>query len=509
MAKQLILIMWDQLSVDLSSLKNFPNAPVTIIEFWEDFTHVKHHQKKIVFLLSAMRHFKKQLEKKWSVEYLRLDEHPENTSSEVILKSVIKKHDAKELIVTHPGEYRQLQFLNKVTQSLNIKLTLVEDERFFCGIAEGDGWYKKHKENPLMENFYHTMRRKTGYLMENNKPIGGKWNYDKENRQPPKKGMDIPHIPGFKSDALTQEVITFVKKTFKQNFGDIEPFWFGVTRRQALVALDRFVEIALADFGTYQDAMLEGEAFLYHSVLAQYLNVGLLSPLEICNKVEAYYKQNKISLACAEGFIRQVIGWREYVRMIYWSTMPAYVELNSLNYQNPLPNFYWTGQTEMRCLSHCIQNTKKHAYSHHIQRLMITGNFAMLIGVTPKYIHEWYLIVYIDAFEWVELPNTMGMATFADGGIVGTKPYVAGGNYINKMSNFCQNCAYNVKEKLGKNACPFNYLYWNFLIKHEPYLKNNMRLKMPYATLRKMSSEKKANIEDDAKRFIENIYKES
>lgn len=506
---QAYLLFWDQLSKDIRSLKNIPeNSTVIMVECIKCCGYVKHHKKKLVFLLAAMRHFYKQLAKqKLNIKYFALDNAAGINSIPEALENVIKTHKFDELIVTEPSEYYQLQTLRACAKKLKFKLTLLEDDRFICSKTEFKAWLKPKTNNSqiLMENFYHQMRKKTNLLMDNAKPIGGKWNFDKENRKAIPDSTAIPHVDGFKPDKITKDVIKLVDDIFSDNFGDIEPFWYGVTSVQANQALNKFIEQILPEFGDYQDAMLTDEAFLFHSVLSQYINVGLLNPLYVCQRVELEYFEGRISLACAEGFIRQIIGWREYVRGIYWAYMPKYLKINEMEYSNNLPDLYWSGQTKMQCLSHTVKQTRIHAYSHHIQRLMITGNFATLIGVKPELIHEWYLIVYIDAFEWVELPNTVGMATFADGGIVGSKPYVSGGNYINKMSNFCKGCHYNVKEKTGDNACPFNYLYWNYLITHKDKLKANMRLKMPYATLSKMTPAKISQIKADSEAFLEKL----
>jgi len=312
--------------------------------------------------------------------------------------------------------------------------------------------------------------------------------------------MFMPKPVQFEPDEITQDVLKLVGDKFSDHFGDLEPFWFAVTHEQAAEVLDYFLEAALPSFGDYQDAMLTGQKFLYHSLLSPYINCGLLDPLAVCKRVEAEYKKGRVPLNATEGFIRQIIGWREYVRGIYWLKMPEYVKRNFLEADNKLPDFYWTGETEMLCLREAITQTKEEAYAHHIQRLMVTGNFAMLAGVDPHEVHEWYLAVYADAYEWVELPNTLGMSQFGDGGILGSKPYAASGNYINKMSDYCKNCHYNVKLKTGSDACPFNALYWDFLIRNEDKLKGNPRLGQVYRTWNKMDAAKR----DD---YLASFYK--
>ena len=292
---------------------------------------------------------------------------------------------------------------------------------------------------------------------------------------------------------------------FGDHFGALQPFWFAVTRQQAESAFDHFMVTSLTHFGDYQDAMLSGQPFMIHAVVSPYLNAGLLDPLKLCRRIEAEFRAGAVSLNAAEGFIRQVIGWREYVRGIYWLQMPGYVNENFLEHHNPLPQLYWTAETDMACIRACVEQTRDEAYAHHIQRLMITGNFAMLAGVDPRAVHEWYLAVYADAYEWVELANTLGMSQFADGGLLGSKPYAASANYINKMSDYCAGCFYDAKSRSGDKACPFNYLYWDFLARNEDKLSGNHRMKMVYATWRKMAEADKRAVRAKAKAFLDEV----
>jgi deoxyribodipyrimidine photolyase-related protein len=349
-----------------------------------------------------------------------------------------------------------------------------------------------------MEFFYREMRRKTGLLMDGEEPEGGRWNFDAENRKPAKADLFIPKPLRFAPDATTQDVLDLVGKRFDTHFGDLEPFWFGVTRADAEKQLRHFLRTGLALFGDYQDAMLLSEPFLYHSILSLYINAGLLDPLDVCRRVEKEYRAGRVPLNAAEGFIRQIIGWREYVRGIYWLKMPEYVEQNFLNATRPIPDFYWTGETDMACLKAAIGQTKTEAYAHHIQRLMVTG-------IEPKQVHEWYLAVYADAYEWVELPNTLGMSQFADGGLLGSKPYAASGNYINRMSDYCGSCRYDVKKRTGAGACPFNALYWDFLDRNSGKLAGNPRMTQMYATWRKFSAADQDAVRRDAKAFLDGL----
>ncbi|MCL4161864.1 UNVERIFIED_CONTAM: hypothetical protein GTU68_035336 [Idotea baltica] len=341
--------------------------------------------------------------------------------------------------------------------------------------------------------------------MEGGKPAGGQWNFDADNRRPAKADLFMPSPRRFEPDRTTREVLDLVARRFGDHIGDLEPFWFAVTRDQAQEALDHFMETALAGFGTYQDAMLRGEKFLFHSMLSVYLNAGLLDPMDLCRKVEAAYTNGQVPLNAAEGYIRQILGWREYVRGIYWMEMPDYGDSNALNAFAPLPDFYWTAQTRMRCMREAITQTIEEAYAHHIQRLMITGNFALLTGVRPQEVHAWYLAVYADAYEWVELPNTLGMSQFADGGLLGSKPYMSGGNYINKMSDYCKGCDYDVRRRTGKGACPFNALYWNFLDRNADVLKGNPRLNRPYATWAAMDADTRTALKAHAGEVLEQL----
>jgi deoxyribodipyrimidine photolyase-related protein len=330
------------------------------------------------------------------------------------------------------------------------------------------------------------------------KPTGGEWNYDKENRKPPRSGMTSPPRLSHKKTAITKAVLQLVKARFSHHFGNLEPFHYAVTREQALVELEHFIQHLLPNFGDYQDAMVAGEPYLYHSLISSYLNAGLLLPLEICHKAEAAYRKGKAPLNAVEGFIRQILGWREYIRGIYWHLMPEYGERNTLNALRSLPEFYWGAPTGMFCVAESVRHTRDHAYSHHIQRLMITGNFALLAGLDVKAVQEWYLAVYSDAYEWVEMPNTLGMALFGDGGVVASKPYAASGKYIHRMSNYCEKCQYDPEEMTGAKACPFNALYWDFLVRHEAKFRGNQRMPYVFSTWDKFAPEKQRGIRTQA-----------
>ncbi|MDP9103083.1 MAG: cryptochrome/photolyase family protein, partial [Pseudomonadota bacterium] len=346
-----------------------------------------------------------------------------------------------------------------------------------------------------MEFFYREMRRKTGLLMDGDKPAGGQWNFDKENRKRLPRGIRPPHRTWITPDALTRTVIAEVEARFPDNFGTTERFGWATGHDEAERLLDHFITDILPGFGDYEDAMAKGEPFLWHGLISAAINIGLIDPLDACRRAEAAWRGGHAPLNAVEGFIRQIIGWREFVRGIYWLQGPDYKLTNALAADRPLPWFYWSGETDMACVADVVAHTRDYAYAHHIQRLMVTGNLAMLLGFDPAQVDDWYMIVFIDAFEWVELPNTHGMATFADGGVVGSKPYAAGGAYIDRMSDYCGGCRYDVKAKAGPDACPFNILYWDFLSRNEERLRGNHRLAMPYRSLASFTPARRAEIE--------------
>lgn len=505
--RTIVLLLGDQLSRRMSSLRDADKDSFTVLmaEVMEEATYVKHHKKKIAFVFAAMRHFAEELrEEGWDVDYVKLDDDGNAGSLFRQLERACERHEPDTVIVTEPGEYRLASDMRKWEERLGITVRIRPDERFIASRKEFSAWAEGRKEL-RMEYFYREMRRKTGLLMDGDEPEGGQWNFDAQNRKPASPDLEIEPPPRFDPDDLTRQVIERVAETFPDHFGDLEPFWFAVSRDQAQEALDHFIEESLPRFGDYQDAMLRDEAFLYHSVLSLYINAGLLDPLQVCREAETAYRTGKAPLNAVEGFIRQIIGWREFMRGIYWLRMPGYADLNYLGADRPLPDFYWTGDCEMACLRAAIGQTRTHAYAHHIQRLMVTGNFALLIGADPRQVHEWYLRVYADAYEWVELPNTLGMSQFADGGIVASKPYAAGGNYIKKMSNYCEECTFDVRKKTGGDACPFNYLYWDFVARNAGSLKDNPRMGNVYATWNRMAEETKKAHRDSAQAFLKKL----
>lgn len=496
------LILGDQLSSGISSLEgiDLQHDTVLMCEVMEEATYVKHHPKKIAFLFSAMRHFAKMLRQQGiSVRYITLDEDGNTGSLTGEIQRAQSLLNVNKVIVTEPGEYRLLDLFKSWHKTLGILVDILPDTRFLATHSEFAAWVNGKKQL-RMEYFYREMRKKYHILLEPGtiKPVGGEWNYDKENRKPPKAGMISPSRISHKKSEITKNVLQLVHHQFSQHFGKLEPFHYAVTREEALIELTHFIHTLLPNFGDYQDAMVAGEPYLYHSLISSYLNAGLLLPLEICRLAEKAYYDGIAPLNAVEGFIRQILGWREYIRGIYWHFMPAYGEHNHLNAITPLPEFYWTAETNMFCMSEAIRHTREHAYSHHIQRLMITGNFALLAGLDVKKVQEWYLAVYSDAYEWVEMPNTLGMALYGDNGIVASKPYAASGKYIHRMSNYCQKCTYDFNAMTGEKACPFNALYWDFLARHENKFRHYQRLNYVYSTWDKFGLDKQQSIRKQA-----------
>ena len=504
MAGALRLVLGDQLSEGLSSLSDLElQADVVLMaEVIEEVTYVKHHKRKVAFLFSAMRHFAETLRAGGvTVDYVRLDD-PENSGSfSGEVARAASRHQVDRLVVTEPGEHRVLQAMRDWQSELGIPVEIRGDDRFLCPPEIFADWAEGRKQL-RMDFFYREMRRRHDVLMENGEPVGGKWNYDADNREPPDLSLVVPKPLNFPADQITSDVLALVEERCADHFGDLADFGFAVTRAQALEVLDHFIVERLPLFGTYQDAMIEDEPWMYHSHIGFYLNAGLILPIEAVRAAEAAWATGHAPLNAVEGFIRQILGWREFIRGIYWLKMPDYASMNFLEASRDLPSFYWTGATEMNCMRQSIDQTRRYAYAHHIQRLMVLGNFALLAGLDPRQVNEWYLVVYADAYEWVELPNVSGMVLFADGGYLASKPYAAGGAYISRMSNYCANCSYRVAKKTGEGACPFNYLYWDFLIRNRERLGGNARLGMMYKSLDRMAPDRVETIRGDAAGFL-------
>lgn len=511
MPKSLRLVLSHHLSHSLPTLKETKQGDVVIfLELKEEAIAVAHHPKKIAFLFSAMRHFANECQQEGMfVDYIKFTD-PHNTQTLISeVTRALQRHQCEKVIVTEPADWITLTRLQTLQLSLEKPLIILEDSRFLCSREDFNKW-SHGKKHYRMEFFYREMRKKYNILLTSEGgPIGDKWNYDHDNRNPPKSGLTSPKRISHPKDSITDEVLSLVKENFSHHFGDLLPFHFAVTRAQAKLEAEHFMKDLLPCFGYYQDTMVKGEAYLYHSLLSAYLNAGLLEPLELCQWAEIEYRKGHAPLNAVEGFIRQILGWREYVRGIYWKHMPEYQDLNYFRAQRPLPAFYWGKPTQMACVAEAVNHTKIHAYSHHIQRLMVTGNFALLAGLDPKAVHQWYLEVYADAFEWVEMPNTLGMALFADGGVMGSKPYAASGKYIDRMSNFCKSCPYDPKETTTPNACPFNALYWDFMGRNEELLRNNQRLTYIYGTWDKFGTEKQKTLQNKAREILEAMAAET
>ncbi|MEJ6792749.1 MAG: cryptochrome/photolyase family protein [Lacinutrix sp.] len=505
--KTLRLILGDQLNSKHSWFKgDQSNFVYCLFEMRQETDNVKHHIQKVVGFFAAMQEFSDHLQSQGcELVYYTLD-HKDNTQSLTEnLKQLIEKHTISTFEFQEPDEYRLDQQLLEFCKTLSIHSECFSTEHFYTK-RQDLGTFFKDKKQWLMENFYRDMRKKHDVLMVANQPEGGKWNYDKSNRNKWKEKESIPEFKTFKNE------VSNIKRTIaSQNIETIghfntEYFEYPINRSQALEQLKYFCEHLLIHFGDYQDAMHTEQVYLFHSRLSFAMNCKIISPKAIITTVLNYWRKHgeHINISQVEGFIRQIIGWREYMRGMYWALMPEYKSLNYLENKNNLPAFFWTGDTKMICLKSAINNSLDKGYAHHIQRLMITGNFALLTQINPDQVDAWYLGIYVDAVEWVQLPNTRGMSQFADGGKIATKPYVSSGSYINKMSNYCDDCYYNKKEKIGDKACPFNSLYWNFLDDKREKLSSIFRMKMMYSLLNKMSAEDLYNIKTRAKDIIKN-----
>lgn len=491
--RNLILVLGDQLDADSAAFEGFEPSEdrVWMAEVAEENTHVWCHKLRIAFFLSAMRHFRKQLESKdFSVRYHELTANPEDdrggSFSEVLIEDA-RELKPEKLVVVEPGDWRVRKALEEAAESLDIDLEIRTDRHFYCSVEEFQEWASGRK-TLVMEYFYRWMRKKHDVLMESDgKPVGGEWNLDHDNRDSfGKSGPDESPAPEtFKPDGITREVIEMVEQRFSDHPGSLDHFILPVTRRQALKMLRHFIQQTLPDFGQFEDAMWTDEAFLYHSRLSAALNLKLIETRECVEAAVVAYQNDAAPLNSVEGFVRQVLGWREFIRGIYWTEMPAYAELNFLKHDGNVPSFFWDGETEMQCVQQSMQHVINHGYSHHIHRLMVLGNLSQLLGVQPQKFHEWHMAMYLDAVDWVSLPNTLGMSQFGDGGIVGTKPYCSTGNYINKMSPFCSNCRFDYRQRTGEDACPFTTLYWDFLDRHYDRLKDNGRMNFAIRNLEK------------------------
>ncbi len=505
--KTLRLILGDQLNSRHSWFKtNNSDIIYVMMEIRPETEYVSHHGQKILAIFTAMRAFAEELKQRGHhVHYVHFDDDENAHSFEKNIKHLIKKYKTAHFEYQEPDEYRVDQKLSELTEQLEVSSKAYSTEHFFTQREDLKHFFDG-KKSWLMETFYRDMRRKHQILMEGNQPLKGKWNFDKSNRNKLPANHKPPEPKTFgKPDS---EVMRLLVNKEINYFGEIDEasFTWPVSRKQSLALLDYFVDYLLPYFGTYQDAMSERFWSLYHSRLSFSLNVKMLSPQEVIQKVlNKYYESDDVDIAQTEGFIRQILGWREFMRGIYWAFMPQYAKMNHFNHQRSLPKFYWDGNTKMNCLKHSINQSLKYAYAHHIQRLMITGNFALLNETHPDETDWWYLGIYIDAFEWVEMPNTRGMSQFADGGILATKPYVSSANYIHKMSDYCRNCFYDKSKTTGEKACPFNSMFWSFMDKNRDQQKKNRRMGFLLSSWDKRPPETRTEILEQAAYYKKHV----
>jgi deoxyribodipyrimidine photolyase-related protein len=537
--RHLIFLLGDQLDEDSSAFEGFDPTldRVLMVEAFEESTHVWSHKIRTTLFLSAMRHFAESLKKRgWQVDYRALDGHGDKTLADGLLAAIVQ-HQPQAVIGVEPGDLRVRQQIEDVIQSA-IKsgatcarihsskplkdtknepetdvsgpfLSWREDKHFLCGLPQFRKWAGK-SASLRMEFFYRTMRKQYKVLVEgkaNDEPVGGQWNFDADNRKSFGKAgpQNVPEAIVYKPDAITKDVIELVNAHFADHPGALGDFNWPVTREQALVALKDFIDHRLPQFGPHEDAMWTNLEFGWHSLLSSSLNLKLINPLEVVLAAEAAYKKHGLDLASVEGFIRQILGWREFMRGVYFMDMPELKTANHYGHTNSLPKWYWTGDTHMNCMKQSIGQTLKNGYSHHIQRLMITGMFGVTAQISPQAICDWYLAVYVDAVEWVELPNTAGMALFANGGRFTSKPYVASGAYVKRMSNYCGGCKYEPDTRVGTNACPMTTLYWNFLDKNEASFAGNPRTALMVKNLQRMTPALRAGVKQRAGEMLADL----
>jgi len=504
--KKLRLLLGDQLNINHSWFHRSDNKHIYLMmEIKDETNYVLHHVQKLLAIFSAMRSFARELKgKDHNIIYIKIDDKDNEHSFEKNIKNIINNYNVDIFQYQQPDEYRLDLLFKNLQSTLDIEVESSCSEHFLTSRDHVKDFFKDKKQW-RMEEFYRHMRKKYSILLKDDKPIGGKWNYDADNRKrwngEPKASTD------FRPSHNHEELLNVINNENINYFGEDHAanFRWPINRDESLALLEKFIEIDLCNFGNFQDAMDDENWRLFHSFLSFSLNTKMLNPLEVITRAEQAFHENKAPLSAVEGFIRQILGWREYIRGVYWSQMPGYENNNFFNHNKDIPKWYWSGETKMRCLSKSISQSLENSYAHHIQRLMIIGNFSLLAGIDPKHIHHWYLGIYIDAFEWVELPNTLGMSQYADGGLLATKPYVSSAAYINKMSNYCSKCSYNYKEKFGPDACPFNSLYWNFFDRHQDKLSKNPRLGIVNSQLRKMDENQKQEINKKANEYLDNI----
>ncbi len=475
--------LWQGQAALQSAIADHPRPPVLLIESLAHGQARPYHQQKLVLVWSAMRHFAEELRAAgWSVTYCA--QQPDFLAP---LHEWLHTHGITELRVMQPSDRPFATWLRSL--DLPCALTLLPNNHFLWTTAAFTTWATPRKRL-LLEDFYREGRRRFQILMADGKPVGGAWNFDKENRQPPKGGLQPPPPLWFEPDAITRAAIAHVQALDFPTYGSVSSFGWAVTRSQALQVLAHFIHTRLPDFGPYQDAMITGQDTMWHALLSPYLNIGLLQPGEVIAAAVTAYQEQNLRLNSVEGFVRQVLGWREYMHGLYQFVPEDYPQRNHFNHHHPLPDFFWDAQqTSMNCLRQTLSQIERTGYGHHIQRLMILSNFALIAGLSPQQVENWFHAAFIDAYDWVMQTNVIGMGLFADGGLLASKPYAASANYINKMSDYCRQCVYNSKQRVGENACPFNFFYWDFLDRHREPLQSQGRMSFILKNLDKMSAE--------------------
>jgi deoxyribodipyrimidine photolyase-related protein len=494
---RLIFICPDQLAHNGPALRGASRETDVLVlgESRAEATRFPFHVQRMTMIFSAMRHLVVTLrEQGWSVDHQSITmDGPEDLAG--ILEAAIKRHRPGSILMTRPNRFDLIDAFRAVAERHGLDIEMLEDDHFLSTPDDFRAWATGRK-TLVLEHFYRMMRKRGGWLMEGDEPAGGQWNFDHDNR-----GAFSSDGPGLKSeplrfapDTITRQVMADLTAVLPELPGSNDSFGWPVTPEQAEQALDHFLAHHLADFGRYQDAMWTGELWLHHSLLSPALNLQLLDPRIVIERAEAAWRSGQAPINAVEGFVRQILGWREYIRGIYWLEGPEYASRNALGAERPLPDFFWDAKTDMTCVRQVVGQVLEHGYAHHIQRLMVTGLYALLSGTQPWAIHSWYMALFVDAFDWVTLPNTIGMSQFADGGVVGTKPYAASGAYVNRMSNYCSSCRYRPEKATGDDACPMTTLYWSFLIEHEDRLAANRRMQFQVANLRRKSVEERRAI---------------
>ena len=502
-----IWVLGDQLGPDNAALAGARKKDdvLFMVESPKALGKLAYHQQRLVLLLSAARHFAEEKRQEgWKVDYHALEE---GGAWETALSAHVKNFKPERILVAQPNNYDEQQAVEKLAKKFPIEI--LPTRQFLVPRADFIDW-AKGKKSLLMETHYRRVRQEFGFLMQpDGQPVGGRWNFDEENRKTfrdwVKAGRPRADIAPVKPDKITREVIALVEKKFPKNPGRAADFWLPVDRVGALRWLDDFITTRLAGFGPWEDLMVQDDQLLFHSVISPTINLGLLTPRECIEKAIEAYESGKAPLASVEGFVRQIAGWREFINGVYWLKMPEYVEVNGLGAERALPDFFYTGETDLNCLRQTIGQVRATGFNHHIQRLMVLGNFLLLAGIKPQEALRWFLEMYVDAHDWVMAANVLGMVLHADGGFMATKPYAAGSGYISRMSNYCEGCRYKTEVKTGPEACPFNYLYWDFYGRHDARFAKNPRVGMALKTLKKKTPAERKAIADSARDFLRGI----